>query len=134
MLTRIRTIDKGGYPIFRVVDAPVIEKGDTLRLQNYTMNIFSNFKWAFKCHEDATEAVRRHKEGAKGMDFGSFVGRVLSAGAHTKRSELDDFKEDISSLLDKLDSDNPVVQELKKKCYVEKDPNVLYERMFCSGS
>lgn len=134
MQIKVRIMDKAGYPIFRVAGDPVIESGDTLKLQNYTLSILNNFKWAFKCHEDATDAVRHHKPGAKGMDFGTFAGKILSAGAHTKQSEMDKFKDDISALLNKLDANNETVKKLKEMCYVEHDPNKLYMRQFCNGS
>lgn len=135
MLTRIRITDKAGYPIFRVADnAPIIESGDTIRLQNYALSIFNNLRWAFKCHEEATDAVRRHKPGAKGMDFGTFAGKILCAGAHTKQSDLDKFKDQISALLDKLDKNDETVKKLKEMCYVEHDPEILYQRQFLAGS
>lgn len=133
MLFKMRIVEKCGFPIFRMIGYDV-EKGDTLRMQNYAKTMANNFRWAFECHEKASDAYRRKLPNANGMQFGEFVGRMFSLGRHVRKTELTDFKDKVSSLLDKLDKNDPTVKELKNLCRVDTDPDIAYKHMFCNGS
>lgn len=119
MQIQLRVLEKEGYPIFRITQDPVAESTDPIRLKNYTASIVDKLRWAFKCHEDATDAFRRKLPGAKGMQFAGLANRIISCGAYLHPTKLDEFKNDINVLLNKLNPKDPTVKELKKLCRVK---------------
>lgn len=132
MRAYFRIIDKRGLPVFRL-DEAVTEPGDSIRLLNYAKTLTDNIRWAFKCHEEASDAYREKRTGAKGMEFGNFVSRILFAGSYVSPTKLDNFKNEVNTLLDKLDPNNETVKELKKLCHV-KTRAEQFREMFCNGS
>ena len=133
MTMMIRCIEKQGFPIFQLVGGcPVSEKTDTLRLKNWAQTMFNNFKWAFKCHAEATDAVRHHKS-KEGMTFGDLVGKMIVGSV--PYNQLEDLKDHVSALLDKLnlDPNDENVKKLRDLCYVEHDPEKRFRLAVCTG-
>lgn len=133
MLIKFKIVDRRGYPIFQIADEePVIEPGDSVRLINHAKSVLRNLKWAFKSHEDATNAVRMRRPGAKGMEFAQFVGRIVSSASLLNPTKLDDFKNEVNALLDKLNPSDPTVKELKQLCKV-KSPGEKFREINVTG-
>lgn len=114
MLIRIRTIDNHGFPEFRMDGQPIVENGDGVRLQNWTRNIFNNFRTAFKLHSDATKAVRTKQPGASGMQFGDLVHKMLGVPKCDTCERLQMLQCAVDKIIPLLPADNEDVRELIK--------------------
>ena len=113
MIIPIRIKDKIGYPIFEVIKDEIKEEpSDGVRLCNYGRDIAGKFEYAFLCHSNATDRVRKNKN-AKGMAFSELVTKMIRGRLPKEAKELAKLKEAVRKVIPLL-KDTPYVDELIK--------------------
>lgn len=119
MVIPIRVKDKMGYPIFEVKDKIEEEPTDGVRVCNYGRDIADKFEYAFTCHSNATDMVRRHKS-TKGMTFADLVTKMIRGKLPKEAKELAKLKEVVRKVIPLL-KNTPYVDELTKLVEEGKD-------------
>lgn len=120
MIIPIRVKDKMGYPIFEVLKDKIEEEPiDGVRVCNYGRDIADKFEYAFMCHANATDMVRRHKS-TKGMTFADLVTKMIIGKPPKEAKELAKLKEVVRKVIPLL-KDTPYVDELTKLVEETKD-------------
>lgn len=113
MIIPIRIKDKFGYPVFEVVKGSIKEEPtDGVRLCNYGRDIAGKFEYAFTCHSNVTDLVRKHKP-TKGMSFSDLVTKMILGKLPKEAKELAKLKEVVRKVIPLL-KDTPYVDELTK--------------------
>lgn len=113
MIIPIRIKDKFGYPIFEVVKDKIrVEPTDGVRLYNYGRDIAEKFEYAFTCHSNVTDLVRKHRP-TKGMSLSDLVTKMIRGKLPKEAKELAKLKEAVRKVIPLL-KDTPYVDELTK--------------------
>ena len=120
MIIPIRIKDKRGYPVYEVVRDQIKEEpSDNVRLCNYSRDIASKFEYAFTCHANATERVRKHLP-TKGFAFSELVTKMLVGRPSKEAKELARLKEAVRKVIPLL-NDTAYVEELTQLVGKEED-------------
>ncbi len=126
MIIPIRIKDKFGYPIFEVVkDKIKVEPTDGVRLYNYGRDIAEKFEYAFTCHSNVTDLVRKHRP-TKGMSLSDLVTKMIRGKLPKEAKELAKLKEAVRKVIPLL-KDTPYVDELTKLVEEKQDASTTQD-------